>query len=340
LAIREAEFKVLHSAIRFFASALEFIGTMHANFANSMSLKEESGSTYDPLIKREILSLINSISDLDDDVTSSWMFYLVTENYLDSQVNQREILRQKTMSGVSKFFSKEEIFKNELAVSNYLEQTTDFISLFAGTVDTVSVIYGIEPIAIRMYAQSALSLSSVIARTSVFTEDSDTVVKRQMKLAGTLVAIVELVESATADRFKDILDEIEKFEFVDGTMDDIKTCTEYRGDSESLNAWCTKWNSLCEELSARKSKSGTNSTAFSTLSERMVGLDSETTDGKSGDTFEDITHLEDAKYGEPVIKSADSSLLQRISNLDEIYERGLISNSEYKAKRRQLIAEI
>ena len=307
------EFNILAGSIQVFFSITDFLLVLSKSLQRPQ-LDEES---HQLLARIELLNILNSIGDLDDDVTSAWSSFVLDEKIHEVENANRNLLREKSMFGISEACSKTELKARGLLKDDFCRQPSPFFCDWIAPFDLTCKKVGIEPIFAKLYANATAQLAIAIAKSSVFSVDKTNSINEVYSFASVLAKQVEVL-----DAYDPKLGSIEEFwsNFLaitskESGVVDLHTImnwgTEIKGDY--LDEWTESFNAITEKFLSKST----------TTSDDGIGI-----------VVEDTPQL-DYSEDESVRNTA-----VRLSYVEELFRKGLLTDDEYTAKRKQIIDQI
>ncbi len=281
----------------------------------------------------EAVLIAFSLSDLDDDVTSSFAHLIVDKEILSKDVNQRESLSSKTIPGANLVFSKEKVMTWEVAQNFSLQKPTAVLTM-AFTFDRFCEGLGIAPVAVKLYAIKASHLAAAVVTSSVFSSQQGKNMGSAFSYGSFLKACIDVAETPGLNSKSDdqILSEIQNLLKTNSDVKDLVHVLDLNNRFfASLKDWQEDFQARCLEVAqSRLAIDDENNDEYSHLEEdhEYSGLEED----------QEYSDLEEGTDTET--KSGVRSAAMRLRELNELWHEGEITLEEFNAKRNQIINEI
>ena len=276
------------------------------------------------LSRVEAVLIAFSLSDLDDDVTSSFAHLIIDKEILSIDVNQRENLYSKTQPGVNSVFSKEKVMTWEVAQNFSLQKPTAVLTL-AFTLDRFCERLGIAPVGVKLYTIKASLLAAAVVTSSVFASHPGINMGSAFSYGSFLKACIDVAETPGLSSKSDdqILSEIQELIKSNSDVKDLVHVMDMNnGFFASLKNWREDFEGCC--LAVAQSRTGFNNDD----------------DHEYSDIEEDQSYSDPEKSTDTETKSGVRSAAVRLRELNDLWHNGDITLAEYTAKRNQIINEI
>lgn len=311
------EFNLLVGSILLFLSLTDFLFEEYSVLSQSLQRPQVDEESHQILARAELLNILNSIGDLDDDVTSAWSDFVLDEKIHEVENANRNLLREKSMFGINAAFSKTELKSQGILKTDFCRQPSSFFINVVAPFDLTCKKAGIKPIFAKLCAHATAQLAMVIAKSSVFSVNKNNSINEVHLFASVLAKQVEVLDAydpnlgSIEEFWSDVLAITSKESGVVDLLTIMNWGTEINGDY--LSEWTESFNAITEGLILKST----------TTSNDGIGIE-------GGDT-----PWPDYSEDESVRNTA-----VRLSDVEELFRKGLLTDDEYIAKRKQIIDQI
>jgi hypothetical protein len=326
----DTEFGLLLAAIKTYFGVIDSIVICQKLLMKIVGGEEPVEETIRLLARSEVVNVINSFSELDDDITSAWSIFVLDEKIHESGTDARSLLRSKTKFGTNIVFSKAELNAKGLYETDFCTRPSSFYLDFVANFDFMCKQFGVEAIATKRYASSLLNLALTVINSSVFSRGGASSLKssnvsesQSIALGGfasMLLGLVDVIEISEDD-----LNEVDNFRHDllksrsrKSSSTDLRTVLEYGKEvnsSDFQEQWREFFFSTVRALAVNR-----------VLKQKIEEIEIDEIDPQ----------LELARVSESEV----NSIASRLSQLEDLLSKGLISQSEYESKRKQIIEQI
>lgn len=329
----ETEFGLLLAAIKTYFGVIDSIVICQKLLMKIVGGEEPIEETIRFLARGEVVNVLNSFSELDDDITSVWSIFVLDEKIHELEIDPRSLLRSKTKFGSSIVFSKAELAAKGLYETDFCSRPSSFYLDFVANFDFMCKQFGVEAIATKRYASSLLNLALTVINSSVFSRGGASSLNSSVASESQSIAL-----GAFASMLFGLVDVIENSE------DDLNEVDNFRRDlllAGSRKSSSTDLRAVLEfgkEVNSSDFQEQWRESFFSSVRSfavnRVLNQEIEEIDIED---IEDIEEIEPQLEWTRVSESEVNSIASRLSQLEDLLSRGLISQSEYEDKRKQII---
>ena len=311
------EFDLLNSSIQAFISTTDFLLEVKKILAQSLQRVQPDDQENRLRTRIELLNFLNSIGEIDDDVTSAWSLFVLDEKIHDGVEANRNLLREKSKYGTNTVFSRDELKSRGLIMDDFCRKASPFFLDVIAPFDFICKSVGIEPIFAKLYANASVQLAMAIAKSSVFSVDPKNSMNEVYVLSSVLVEVIETLESceANSESFEELQRELLAITPNDSGVADFLTVLNFGTEIDEfyLDEWSESFSSITSGLLSK-----------STIQSE---IDAEIED-------KDASEIHEYEYGNVGTAAA------RLSQVEDLYKSGLLSDEEYTYKRKQIIDQI
>jgi len=306
------EFELLSGSVNQFLLTCDLIVKFQNFFNQLLKFELTDLSETQFLARSEALSIFKAFSDIDDDVTSAWVLFLLDEKIHLVETDKRDLLRSHTHFGISQAISMESGLADAFISFKVPYPPSVFYISTVLNLDILCRKCGIEPIGTKLYAARSLDIAMIVAKSSVFSTESISLTSSVFDFGSNLMRMIDVVESFDPDKLS-----------VDDLIEELSDCRVGQTDLEDLMNVVNIGTSLRGESLSEWTRGflGTLRTLF-------------------GPNSSDDRETEGGNFEE---NSADSSVLSSAARLGEIADllnQGLISEVEFESKRQEIIDQI
>ena len=318
----DQEFDELISGVQGFVTVGKLVQgfiNMFASAAGTPLMDED----VEAVSRAEAVLIVFSLSDFDDDVTSSFAHLITDKEILSTDINQRENLYSKTQPGINSVFSKEKVMTWEVAQDFSMQKPTSLLKM-AFALDGLCESRGIAPVGVKLYAIKAAHLAGAVVTSSLFSSQPGENFVTAFSYGSFLKACIDISETPDLNLKSEdqILNEIQNSVKKSMNAKDLVDVMNLNdGFLASLKEWSEDLQEFCLEVARLR-----------------IGNDDDK-DHEHSDPEEE----EDFYFGESndaEIKGGIKSASARLKELNELRNEGEITLEEYDAKRNQIINEI
>lgn len=329
----DTEFGLLFAAIKTYFGVIDSIVICQKLLMKIVGGEEPAEETIRLLARSEVINVINSFSEIDDDITSAWSIFVLDEKIHESGLDARSLLRSKTKFGTNIVFSKAELNAKGLYETDFCTRPSSFYLDFVANFDFMCKQFGVEAIATKRYASSLLNLALTVINSSVFSRGGASSLKssnvsesQSIALGGfasMLLGLVDVIEVSEDD-----LNEVDNFRHDllksrsrKSSSTDLRTVLEFGKEVNSID-FQEQWREFF----------------FSSV--RAFAVNRVLNQNIEEIEIDEIDEIEPQLESTRVSESEVNSIALRLSQLEDLLRKGLISQSEYENKRKQIIEQI
>ena len=311
------EFNFLAGSIQVFLSTTDFLLNASKALSQSVQQEEIDGELIQMEVRIELLNILNSIGDIDDDITSAWSDFVLDEKIHEVENANRNLLREKSKFGINAAFSTTELKSQGILKTDFCRQPSPFFLNVVAPFDLKCKTVGIKPIFAKLYARATAQLAMVIAKSSVFSVNKINSINEVHLFASVLAKQVEVLDAydpnsgSIEELWSNFLAITSKESGVVDLLTIMNWGPEINGD------YLDEWTEI-----------------FYTITERLIIKSTTISDSDIGIVVEDTPELD---YFED---QGVRNTAVRLSDVEELFRKGLLTDDEYIAKRKQIIDQI
>ena len=336
------EFELLNLAIQEFFNGVKLIHLFHSLFGYANGRESPDLESINYLARVDVMSILMGVGDLDDDVTASFLAFVLGKEIHESGIDQRERLRTNTKFGSGQILSRSKLAEYDSFNQNLSSDPSHFYLGVVLTLDRICHQLGVEPLASKIYAAKSAMLALAVMKSSVFCSSPFELTVRAANFGKLLKSCVEVVENPNLKSLTDIdvvyvmkskFDQMTESALFDVLIlsDEISAC---------LSDWKDSFADKCNKVAGLKLFNREGQTEISDVDAEDVG-DAHLNDEDYG-IFGPSDELEDKfkKGTQKLGTQATRATSIRLKELENLLQSGLITESEFNKKRQAIIDEI
>jgi hypothetical protein len=265
----------------------------------------------------ELLNILNSIGDIDDDATSAWSLFVLDEQIHEAEKANRNLLREKSKFGTNTVFSRTELKSRGLLEEGFSRKSSPFFIDVVATFDLICKTVGIEPIFAKLYANAMTQLALAIAKSSVFSVDKTRSMNEVYRFASVLAQQVEVLDAfdPNSGSIEELRSNYLAITFKESGIVDLLSIMNWEAEinEDYLDEWTEKFGAMLEGFLIKSE---------ATSDERIEMEDEHALE---------FDHVEDENVRDAAV---------RLIEVEELFRKGLLTDDEYAVKRKQIIDQI
>jgi hypothetical protein len=311
------EFDLLATSIQAFLSTTDFLFRVNSELAQSFQreLPDEESNQF--RTRLELLNILNSIGDIDDDATSAWSLFVLDEQIHEAEKANRNLLREKSKFGTNTVFSRTELKSRGLLEEGFSRKSSPFFIDVVATFDLICKTVGIEPIFAKLYANAMTQLALAIAKSSVFSVDKTRSMNEVYRFASVLAQQVEVLDAfdPNSGSIEELRSNYLAITFKESGIVDLLSIMNWEAEinEDYLDEWTEKFGAMLEGFLIKSE---------ATSDERIEMEDEHALE---------FDHVEDENVRDAAV---------RLIEVEELFRKGLLTDDEYAVKRKQIIDQI
>jgi hypothetical protein len=312
------EFELLLTSVRAFLAASNWLLAARKMLSLSLQREQPDEESNQLRTRIELLNIINSIGDLDDDVTSSWSLFVLDEQIHQLEKADRNLLRENSRYGTSAVLSKSHLQSRGLLEFDFCKKPSTYFMDVVAPFDFMCKTVGLEAIFAKLYAYQTVQLAVAVAQSSVFSGDKEKSMNEVHAFSSVLAEQVRVLDSyePSTGSFEELHRDLLVITPRKSGVVDLLTILNFGPELEGpiMDDWRERFSSI-------------------TLSFLAESEDESYEDDLGTD---DEVFAEDQFEGDENIRNAAA----RLSEVEDLYRKGLLSEEEFNEKRKQIIDQI
>jgi hypothetical protein len=312
------EFELLITSIRAFLAASNWLLASRKMLSLSLQRDQPEEESNQLRTRIELLNILNSIGDLDDDVTSSWSLFVLDEQIHQLEKADRNLLRENSRYGTSEVLSKSHLISRGLIEIDFCKKPSAYFLDVIAPFDFMCKMLGLEAIFAKLYAYQTVQLAIAVAKSSVFSSGQESSMREVHAFSSVLAEQVRVIDSykASTGSFEELRRDLLAIVPQNSGVVDLFTILNFAPELEGQNM--DDWRE-----------------SFSTM---MLNFLSESVD----ESDEDDAGVDDEDFTEDQFVSDENvrNAAARLSEVEDLYQKGFLSEVEFAEKRKQIIDQI
>lgn len=312
------EFELLITSVRAFLAASNWLLAARKMLSLSLQRDQPEEELNQWRTRIELLNILNSIGDLDDDVTSSWSLFVLDEQIHQLQKADRNLLREKSRYGTNTVLSKSHLKSKGFIELDFCKKPSAYFMEVIAPFDFMCKTVDLEPLFAKLYAYQTVQLAIAVAKSSVFSSDQEESMKEVHVFSSVLAEQVRVLNSyePSTGSFDELQRDLLAITPQKSGVVDLLTILNFGPELEVpiMDDWRERFSSVMLSFLA----------------------DAE------NESYEDELVTDDEDFAEEQFVSDENirNAAARLSEVEDLFRKGLLSEEEFAEKRKQIIDQI